>query len=104
MKKLLLLSVLLCMSFTHTIEPPTNFNGVFYGQRNSRVVNLGWNSPYVNAPYTIKQDGTIVKTGFNQPYNVTSINVDSNFKQATFSITQTVDGITSQEVYTTVKK
>jgi hypothetical protein len=99
--KTLLITLLL---YTATIEPPFNFNGVYYGQQNSRVVNLGWNSPYVGAAYTIKRNGTVVKTGVNQPYNVVSINVEPNYKTATFSISQTVNGETSQEVFTTVRK
>jgi hypothetical protein len=61
--KTLLLFVPLC---TATIEPPYNFNGVYYGQQNTRVVNLGWNSPYVGATYTIKRNGITVKQGVNQ--------------------------------------
>jgi len=99
--KTLLLFVLLC---TATIEPPFNFNGVFYGNQNVKLVNLGWNSPYVGANYTIKRNGVTVKQGINQPYNVVSINVESNYKVATFSITQTVDGVTSGEVLTTVRR
>ena len=99
--KTLFLIVLLC---TTTIEPPFNFNGVFYGNQNVKLVNLGWNSPYVGANYTIKRNGVTVKQGVNQPYNVVSINVESNYKVATFSITQTVDGVTSGEVLTTVRK
>ena len=99
--KTLLLFVLIC---TATIEPPFNFNGVFFGSQNVKLVNLGWNSPYVGATYTIKRNGVTVKQGVNQPYNVVSINVESNFKQSTFSISQTVDGVTSSEVLTTVRK
>jgi hypothetical protein len=105
MRKLLLLSVLVIgMAFTSVTEPPFNFNGVYYGQQNSRVVNLGWNSPYVGAAYTIKRNGAVIRTGTNQPYNVVSINVEPNYKSSTFSISQTVNGETSQEVFTTVRK
>jgi len=99
--KTLFLLVLLC---TTTIEPPTNFNGIFWGNQSQKLVNLGWNSPYVGATYQIKRNGAIVKQGVNQPYNVVSIPVESNFKQATFSISQSVDGVSSQEIFTVVRK
>lgn len=99
--KTLLIALLLC---TVTIEPPTNFNGVFSGNQSQKFVNLGWNSPYVGATYTIKRNGFIVATGTNRQVNIVSIPVESNFKQATFSISQTVDGVQSSEVFTTVRK
>jgi len=99
--KTILLLVLLC---TTTIEPPFNFNGVFYGNQNVKLVNLGFNTTHVGANYTIKRNGAIVRTGVTQQVNVVSIPVESNFKQATFSISQSVDGETSSEVYTVVRK
>jgi len=99
--KTIFLLVLLC---TTTIEPPFNFNGVFYGNQNIKLVNLGWNTRHIGADYTIKRNGVIVRTGVTQQVNVVSIPVESNFKQATFSISQSVDGESSQEVFTTVRK
>jgi hypothetical protein len=97
--KTILLLVLLC-----TVEPPTNFNGVYYGQQNNRVVNLGWNSSYVGANYEIKRNGITVASGVNQPVNIVSVAVEPSFKSATFTIRQNVDGVWSREVSTTVRK
>ncbi len=99
--KTLLLLVLLC---TTTIEPPFNFNGVFYGNQNVKLVNLGFNTRHIGANYKIKRNGVIVRTGVTQQVNVVSIPVESNFKQATFSISQSVSGEVSQEVFTVVRK
>jgi len=99
--KTIFLLVLLC---TSTIEPPYNFNGVFYGNQNVKLVNLGFNTRHIGANYTIKRNGAIVRTGVTQQVNVVSIPVESNFKRATFSISQTVNGESSIEVFTTVRK
>lgn len=99
--KTILIALLLC---TATIETPTNFNGVFWGNQNQKLVNLGFNTQYIGAQFTIKRSGQIVVQGITQQVNVVSIPVESNFKQATFSISQSVDGVTSQEVYTVVRK
>ncbi len=99
--KTILLALLLC---TATIEPPFNFNGVFSGNQSQKMVNLGWNTVHIGATYTIKRNGQVVKQGYNEQVNVVSIPVESNFKQATFSISQSVFGEVSPEVFVTVKK
>jgi len=93
--------VLLC---TSAIEPPFNFNGVFWGNQSQKLVNLGFNTTHIGANYTIKRNGAIVRTGVTQQVNVVSIPVESNFKQANFSISQSVEGLSSAEVYTVVRK
>lgn len=105
MKKLIILSVFaMCLSFTNYIEPPMNFNGVYYGQQGARVVNLGWNSNYPNRTHIIKRNGVIIASGYFEQYNRISIPVEANFKSARFSMSQTVNGETSSEVYTIVTK
>ena len=104
MKKLILATAVICMGFASITEPVTNFNGVYYGQQGNRVVTLGWNTQYVGSPYTIKRNGTVIANGYNQQVNIKTFEVESNFKRATFSISQTVNGVTSQEVFTTVSK
>jgi hypothetical protein len=97
--KTILLLVLLC-----TVEPPTNFNGLFSGNQSQKYVNLGFNSPYIGANYEIKRNGVTVATGVNQPVNIVSVAVEPSFKSATFTIRQNVDGVWSREVSTTVRK
>ena len=97
--KTILLALLLC-----TVEPPTNFNGVFSGNQSQKYVNLGFNSPYIGAQYEIKRNGITVATGVNQPVNIVSVAVEASFKSATFTIRQNIDGVWSREVSTTVRK
>lgn len=97
--KTILLLLLLC-----TVEPPTNFNGVYSGNQSQKYVNLGWNSPHIGANYEIKRNGITVASGVNQPVNIVSVAVEPSFKSATFTLRQNVDGVWSREVSTTVRK
>jgi hypothetical protein len=77
------------------------FNGVYYKQGNTTVVNLGWYVPNNQTVYNyiIKRNGAIVKTlqaiGFVQ----VSITVEREYKMDTFSVV-----CNNKEYFTTVKK
>jgi hypothetical protein len=83
------------------------FNGVHFKQSGQNYINLGWSTSLNNTqPYynTIKQNGVVIADGYFEQYNRISIPVANNYTTATYSITQTYNGVTSAPVYTTVTK
>jgi hypothetical protein len=104
-------TLILTLLFSLQQQPQVyNFNGVYYGQQNTNVVNLGWyiNDSYPNelSNYLITRNGQVVYSATlsgSRAYMV-SIPVERGFKSATFTITRTVNGVISQSYSTFVRK
>lgn len=104
MKALILFIAFLSVNFT---EPVMSFHGVYFRQGNKAYVNLGWWTTYSsNVTYynTIRKNGVIVAQNYYDQYNRISIPVPTKFTSATYSITQTVNGVESAQTFTTVTK
>jgi hypothetical protein len=100
--------IIIFVSFICTnTTPVTGLNGVYFRKSNQRYVNLGWGKSYPNTVTyynTIKRNGVIVADNYFEQYNRISIPVESNFQSATFSVTQTVNGVESVESFVTVSR
>ena len=102
------MKALILFFFLATTTPQViGFNGVHFKQSGQNYINLGWSTSLNNTqPYynTIKQNGVVIADGYFEQYNRISIPVANNYTTATYSITQTYNGVTSAPVYTTVTK
>jgi len=87
-----------------------SFNGVYSGTQSNSNVNLGWfiQDSYPNEPsnYTITRNGQLVysATLIGSRAYIVSIPVERGFKNATFTIQRSVNGVLSQTYSTTVRK
>jgi len=83
-------------------EPVNNLNGVYYGRRNNKRVNIDWYSNYPDATFTLKRNGVIMTS--NSPISFYTEVAENGFHSAEYSVTQTVNGITSEEVSVIVSR
>ena len=100
-------TLILFLFLANTTPQVIGFNGVHFKQGGQNYVNLGWSTSLNNTqPYynTIKQNGVVIASGYYEQYNRISIPVAPSYTTATYSITQTYNGVTSAPVYTTVTK
>jgi len=98
----LLLLLLLCIN---TTEPIQGLNGVFFRKGNYYMVNVGWWSTYfdnVTCTYKVKYNGIVIAENYDT--NIISIPVTKDFRSGTFTVSQTVNGISSIEKSTIVRK
>lgn len=94
------------------VTPVYNLNGLYNRVKGKHYVNIQWYSDYgfPNLAYTphyvtIKRDGVVVASNYQEQFNRFGIQVPSNWQQSTFEVTQTVIGIgTSQPSYVTIYK
>jgi len=101
-------AIILFLFIAMTSTPQViGLNGVYFKQGNQHYVNLGWGTslnstqPYYN---TIRQGSTVIADGYSEPYNRISITVTPSFTTATYSVTQTYNGVESSPKYVTVVK
>lgn len=92
------------------VTPVYNLNGLYNRVKGKHYVNIQWYSDYgfPNLAYTphyvtIKRDGVVVASNYQEQFNRFGVQVPSNWQQSTFEVTQTVIGAgTSQPSYVTI--